>query len=114
MHEASIALSIIDIARKECEKAGFSRISSIEVNIGSASGILPDALLMAFDIVKLDTPAADAGLIINEIPLGGTCNGCGKSFTTDDKFILKCPHCESRDFTLDTGRELNVKEIEVD
>lgn len=114
MHEASIALNIIEIAQKECEKAGYSRITSIEVDIGSASGVLPDALLMAFDIVKLDTPASGAGLIINEIPLGGTCKGCGKPFTTDDKFILKCPHCGSRDFTLETGRELNINEIEVD
>jgi len=114
MHEASIALSILDIADKECREAGYSRITSIEVDIGSASGVLPDALYSAFDIVKLETPAADAKLIVNEIPLGGTCRDCGKPFTTTEPFILACPNCGGKNFSFETGRELNVKEIEVE
>jgi hydrogenase nickel incorporation protein HypA/HybF len=114
MHEASIALSILDIARKHCEEAGYSVIQSIEVDIGSASGVLPDALSMAFDIVKLETPAHDASLVINEIPIGGGCNDCGRDFTSEEMFILACPHCGGRDFKLTTGRELDIKEIEVD
>jgi hydrogenase nickel incorporation protein HypA/HybF len=114
MHEASIALSIIDIADKECRKAGCSRVTSIEVDIGSASGVLTDALYSAFDIVKHDTPAAGAKLIINEIPLGGTCRDCGRPFTTTEPFILACPNCGGKDFRFETGRELNVKEIEVE
>jgi hydrogenase nickel incorporation protein HypA/HybF len=114
MHEASIALSILDIARKHCEEAGYTAITSISVDIGSASGILPDALSMAFDIVKLETPANDASLLINEIPIGGNCSGCGQDFITDEMFILACPHCGDRNFKLTTGRELDIKEIEVD
>jgi len=114
MHEASIALGIIDIADKECHQAGCTRILSIEVDIGSASGVLTEALYSAFDIVKLDTLAAEAKLIINEIPLGGTCRDCGKPFTTTEPFILACPNCGGKDFRFETGRELNVKELEVE
>jgi len=114
MHEASIALSVIEIAEKHCREAGYSRIKNIELRIGNGSGVLSDALVMAFDIVKLETMAANAALVIEKVPLGGRCSSCNKDFTTDDQFILACPLCQGRDFTLDKGRELDIKEIEVD
>jgi hydrogenase nickel incorporation protein HypA/HybF len=114
MHEASIVLSILDIAEEHCRKAGYSTIRSIAVDIGSASGVLPDALAMAFEIAKTDTIARDASLIINEIPLGGRCAECGQDFTTDEAFMLQCPNCGGRDFRLTSGRELEVRDIEVD
>ena len=114
MHEASIALSILEIAEDHCRKAGFSAIRSVEVKVGAASGIMPEALRMAFDIAKLDTPAHEAALTIIEIPLGGTCRDCGGGFTTEEQFILACPACGGKNFKFETGRELDVSEIEVD
>ncbi len=114
MHEASIALGIIEIAEEHCRKAGYSKIQSIEVDIGSASGVLPDALAMAFDIVKLDTLAGGASLLINEIPIGGRCGGCDCDFTTHDMYILACPECGGSALEITSGRELDIKEIEVD
>jgi hydrogenase nickel incorporation protein HypA/HybF len=114
MHEASIALSIIDIAEEHCRTAGYDSIKSIQVRIGSASGILPDALGMAFEIVRLGTMADSATLNVEEIPLGGNCRGCGVDFTTDEQFILACPECGSNDFFLNSGREMEITELEVD
>lgn len=114
MHEVSIVMSIMDIAENECRNAGCTVIQSIAVDIGAASSVMPDALSMAFDIIKIDTIASEAALLINNIPLGGICNACAKRFTTDEQFILACPNCNDKDFVLDRGRELNVTEIEVD
>lgn len=114
MHEASIALSILDIAEAKCREAGYGRVLSIEVRIGTASGVLSAALSSAFEIMKLDTPAAGASLVVHEVPLGGGCRGCGGRFSADEQFILKCPLCGSGDFRLDAGRELDVTEIEVE
>lgn len=114
MHEASIAMSILDIAREHCVRAGYGRIQSIGVNIGSATGIFPDALSMAFDVAKSGTIASGAELIINHIPLGGTCRDCGNGFSADEQFILYCPKCGGKDFVLDAGREMDITEIEVD
>ena len=46
MHEASIALSVLEIAVDNCRKAGYNRIESIRLKIGRASGIMTDALLL--------------------------------------------------------------------
>jgi hydrogenase nickel incorporation protein HypA/HybF len=114
MHEASLAQSILDIAMEHCSREGHRSITSVEVRIGSASGVLPEALTMAFDIIKLETMAAQAKLLIDHVPLGGSCRGCGERFVTDEHFILSCPHCGSGDFFLDAGRELDITEIEVE
>lgn len=114
MHEASIAMSVIGIAEDHCRQAGYSKIKSIAVRVGSASGVMADALETAFDIVKIDTLASNARIIISRVPLGGTCRACHTQFETDEQFILTCPNCDSGDFSLDKGRELDMQEIEVD
>jgi hydrogenase nickel incorporation protein HypA/HybF len=114
MHEASVAMSVIEIAERHCRDAGYSKVSSIDLRIGKGSGVLPDALEMAFDIVKLETMAAEAVLNIEAIPLGGKCRACGETFTTDDQFILACPSCQATDLCLEQGREMDIIEIEVD
>lgn len=113
MHEASIAASIIEIAEDHCIRAGYERITSISVRIGSASGILPHALSSVFEFVRVDTRASEAQLLIEEIPLGGICRHCSKTFTTNDQFILACPHCQSNALLLQTGREMEIKDLEV-
>lgn len=114
MHEASIAQSIVDIAEGRCREAGYSRVQSIEVRIGKAAGVMPDALSLAFEIIKAETLASGATLVISEIPLGGLCRGCGSRFSTGEQFIQGCPLCGSHDFKLDSGRELDITAIEVE
>jgi hydrogenase nickel incorporation protein HypA/HybF len=114
MHEASIAESIIEIAEEHCSKAGCTRVETVRVDIGGASGVHPEALLKAFNIIKADSMASAASLIINRIPLGGTCRGCGRDFDTEEAFILQCPSCEGRELELKRGRELDIMEIQVE
>lgn len=114
MHEASIAMSIIEIAEKHCRDAGYEKIKAIELRIGKGSGVMPEALRMAFDIVKIDTLAAGSEMTIDIIPIGGLCSACEKEFVTDDQFLIECPHCQSDSFKLSKGREMDIISIEVD
>ena len=113
MHEVSIALSLLDIVGKKCREAGYHSIDSVKVRVGKASGILPDAFSFAFDVAKKDTLARDAKFMIEWIPLGGLCNGCGHEFEMDDRYILECPKCASPSFKINKGYELEVVEMEV-
>jgi len=76
MHEASIASELLNIAINECSKNGYSKIQTIKVIIGRATGVMTDALLFAFDVLKEKTPAESANLIIEEIPVRGVCKDC--------------------------------------
>ena len=113
MHEVSIALGILDIAEQHCKQEGYKGIESIVVKIGKASGVMPEALLFAFDAVKHGTLAENAHLNIEEIPVSGYCNSCKNSFSVEEPFILCCPKCGDSSIRLDSGRELDIVEVDV-
>jgi hydrogenase nickel incorporation protein HypA/HybF len=114
MHEVSIAQGMLDIALSYCEKNAYSIIKSITVKIGKAAGVVPDSLQFAFESLKPGTIAGNAVLVIDEIPVTGTCNSCGKHFTVDEAYVVQCPLCGSISFNVETGRELNISEMEVE
>lgn len=113
MHEVSIAQGLLDIAIENCEKEGYKGIESIKVKIGRASGVMPDALLFAFEAMKIGTVAEKACLNIDVVPVSGFCNNCESNFTVEEAYVLSCPKCGNISFRLETGRELNVYEMEV-
>ena len=114
MHEASIALSILDIVTKRCNAEGYNVVESVRLRIGRAAGIMPEALVFTFDIAKDETPARDAKLIIDLVPLGGICSGCGSDFEVEDAYVLNCPLCGSTAFKIDKGYEMEIVEIDVE
>lgn len=114
MHEVSIAQGMLDIALDFCGKNGYSTIKSITVKIGKAAGVVPDSLQFAFEILKPETIAEHAVLIIEEVPVCGTCSSCGRHFTVEETYVIQCPLCGSMSFSVETGRELNIAEMEVE
>src|ERR1700690_697161 len=102
MHELSIAESLLEIALENCRNQGFGRIGSIKVQVGKASGVMPDALLFGFNALKEGTVADQAVLEVEEVPLAGHCNDCGKDFVTEESYVLSCPHCDGFAYTLKT------------
>lgn len=113
MHEASIAMSILEIAFTEMESAGYVRVDSVDVRIGAAAGIMVDSLLFAFDAAKLDSPAHGAVINITHVPIKGDCKACGKGFASYEPYVLYCPVCDSAELRIESGRELDITSIEV-
>jgi hydrogenase nickel incorporation protein HypA/HybF len=113
MHEASIALSLLDLITTQCKKEGYHSVGSVRLRIGRASGILPEALLFAFDAIKAETTARDAVLVIDTISLGGICSECSSPFEVDEAYVLECPKCGSGSFRINKGYELDIVEMEV-
>ncbi|MBM4129390.1 MAG: hydrogenase maturation nickel metallochaperone HypA, partial [Nitrospira sp.] len=83
------------------------------VRVGRASGVMPEALLFAFDAIKTGTVAEKASLTIDEIPIGGFCSSCNSEFSVEEPYVLFCPKCGETSFRLNTGRELDIQEMEV-
>ncbi len=114
MHEASIVSQLLHIAIAECEKNGYKKIDSIKVTIGRATGIMIDALLFAFNVLKEGTLASDSSLIVEEIPVRAMCNDCGEKIESNENYIIfECPKCGSFSINLISGKELNITEMEV-
>lgn len=60
MHELSIAMSLIDAVCDELPRLAGASVRSVHVRIGALSGVSPDALMFAFDVVAEGSPIAGA------------------------------------------------------
>ena len=113
MHEMSIAQSLVALLREEMEKAGALTLRSVRLEIGQMSAIVPDALSFGFQVVTADTDLEGAELIMDIVPLRGSCRDCGGSFDIEN-YAFECPLCGGSEIDTLSGQELAVKEITVD
>lgn len=115
MHEASLALNMIEICSAHLARSGCDRVDCIHLRIGAASGVEPDCLRFAFDAIKPGTPFEKAALVVEEVPVKGSCPACGKSIVSKEKekYILSCPLCGASGVLVTEGRELFITEIDV-
>ena len=116
MHELSIMQSILDIVLEYAAKNNANKITKINLVIGELSGFVPDWMRSYFDLVSQGTIAEKAEICIEWIPVLIKCKSCGKEFQlTKESFEFHCPECGyNAKIELLSGREYNVKSIEVD
>ncbi len=110
MHELSIVMGIIDIARKEIEKANLRKAETIEMDIGTLSGIEFEALDFAWNMAVTGTVLENAERKINIIQAKAKCVSCGHIFNTKSVFD-QCPKCNDFFTEIIAGKELKVKAI---
>ncbi len=66
MHELSIAMSILDMAEEEAEKYGGVAVQAIHIKIGALSGVVPQALMAAYELAREQTPLENCRLVVEE------------------------------------------------
>lgn len=115
MHEVSIATSLLAMAEEEIRAKGCSRILGLTVQYGQISGIMPEALRLAFAAVIAGTPHEGARLVLQEVPLRLRCPFCQTRFGGTDDIFARCPNCgEEFGHMVEQGRELMLMRIEAD
>ena len=62
MHELSIAMSIVEMAREEAELRGVT-IDAVHVDLGPLSGVVAEALLFSYEIACNGTPLEGSRLL---------------------------------------------------
>ncbi len=113
MHESGIASSLLEIIEREALPYGGLKVINVRLRIGKLSGVMPDALRFAFEALSKGGVAEGALLDIEEVPLRIRCNGCGR--TSDaESFFMACPHCKGVEVEIIAGRELEIKEMEIE
>lgn len=105
--------SAMDTVRRELQARGARQVHRIVLRIGTLSGVEPNALRFAFDIVTRDTPAAGAALEIETIAACARCASCHREFGVNDGFVYICPHCGRLSGDICQGRELELSRIEL-
>lgn len=113
MHEIGIMSSAMDSVLAQARANGASRVHRIVLRIGTLSGVDPDALRFAFDVVAQGTPAEGASLEIETVQARARCPDCDLEFGVASGFIFTCPSCERLCSELRQGRELELARIEI-
>ncbi len=112
MHELSIALNIVDIASRETAKAGANSVSELELQVGSLSGVVIEALEFALKEAVRNSVLEKSEIIISEVEAMCKCNDCGMEYKAEALYDI-CPECHSADRTILQGQELLVKTLQV-
>lgn len=113
MHEFSIAVSIIEIAEAEAQKAKAVKVKELILDIGTMSGVEFYALDTAMEMAVKNTMLEKSSIKINKIQAKAKCTECAKEFDIDHVYD-PCPYCQSLYHELLTGKELQIKSIVVD
>lgn len=106
MHEATLAENILDIALDAAEKNHAAKIFKVGLTLGEMTGVEVEALKLSFDVLKKNTAADCAELVIKRVPISAACNKCGKTFQLE-RYNFFCPECDGV-LILRSGRELLI------
>ena len=112
MHEASIALALIDVAHDVLREHGAARATALTVRIGQWSSVVPAALQAAFPAAATGTELEGARLSIVTVPGVGECPTHGP-VELEVTRGLRCPLCGLPTPTLLQGDELELDELEL-
>ena len=113
MHEMTIAMNIVDIVCKKAAEEKAHKINSVELEIGTLSGIMIDSLEFCFKAACKNTIADSAKLNIHKINAEAFCKSCNNTFNMESDFS-PCPTCDNFNYELLKGKELSIKSFNID
>lgn len=113
MHELSIAMGIVKIARNELKKAKASKITRIELEIGDLAGIEFEALDFVWPMAVRATVLEKAERRVHKVQGKAKCLECESEFTITQVYD-PCPLCNSYLKGITQGKELRVLALEVE
>ena len=112
MHEFSIMQAALETAGEKAHAAGATQIHRLKLRVGALSGVVPEALRFAFDALKNESLAAQAELVIEEVPAACWCADCVTEFAAAD-LQYECPRCHQPSGELRHGKEMELASLEI-
>lgn len=112
MHEAGIALNLIEAVQQRLASDPGARVAAIHVRVGELAGVSTDALDFAFECLAASTSLAGARLVFDLVPLTVACDACGQTSPVED-LVFRCGVCGSERTRVASGRELEVRTLEL-
>lgn len=113
MHELSLADALVRQAEEVLSAEKGNRILSLTVRLGALSGVDREAFEFAFPMVAGESAAENAVLVVEEVPAVLRCRDCGGE-TCPESFSLTCGRCGSDKTDIVSGREFELKTMEIE
>jgi hydrogenase nickel incorporation protein HypA/HybF len=113
MHELSIAMSLVDLAREEAERVQ-GRVIALHIKVGRLSGVFKDALLSSYEMASYDTSLQGSQLIIEDVPIVIYCSQCRAESAVVSMQWLCCSVCSAPSSRILSGKELELVSLEME
>jgi hydrogenase nickel incorporation protein HypA/HybF len=113
VHELSVAQRLVELVEERLDGEGAVRVTIVHLRLGPLAGVVPEALLFAFDAATENTACAGARLAIEPVEPTLYCPGCGMERPLLSVQRLSCRVCGTVTPHVVRGRELEVTEVEV-
>jgi hydrogenase nickel incorporation protein HypA/HybF len=112
MHEVGLMQRTLEIALEHAARHRAQRICRMTLRVGAISGVMPEALSFAFDVITLGTIAEGASLELESVSVVCFCPACEQEFAPPDLFY-ECPRCHRLSAEVRQGQELELAHVEV-
>lgn len=111
MHEYSIVQALMDLIEEQARAHRATSVARVSLRIGEMSGIEPDLLQTAFELVRERSICREARLEIRRVPARWVCRACGAEVPAGG--ILRCPSCGSP-ARLAEGSEIVLDQLDLE
>jgi hydrogenase nickel incorporation protein HypA/HybF len=102
----------LELAGEQLQKTGCTQIHRIRLRVGLLSGVMPEALRFAFDVLKVGTSAENAALEIERTPGLFSCPACRLDLRLDSIQFL-CSECGGLLTLREGGANLELAQMEI-
>lgn len=106
--------SALRIAAEHAAASGAARILSLTLRVGALSGVVPEALEFAFDVLREGTAAEGAELHIQQEPVRARCPCSPDEVFETSGPVCLCPRCSEPTADIVAGREMDLVSMEVE
>jgi len=113
MHELSVCQGMMRQLEQIAAERGAASVSKVVVRIGPLSGVEPQLLEQAFPLASAGSVAADAVLVMEQLPVRVRCDSCGAESEATPNRLL-CGACGDWHTQLVSGDELLLASVELD
>ncbi len=121
MHEFAFASDIFEIVKKTAYKYKAKKVSTVFLEIGALTLIVPELLKESFKIVTIGSIVEEALLDIEIIPGQIRCMDCDSisnvKITKESQLtglqLFQCEKCNSMNTRIIEGKKVNIKNIRI-
>ncbi|WED24279.1 hydrogenase maturation nickel metallochaperone HypA [Vibrio sp. JC009] len=110
MHELGVVIEVVKRVESIARENQLAEVETIVLQIGELSSMIPKYVKECFPAAVDGTRLEKTKLEIEIIPANAMCKGCREVFNILQSRSV-CPHCESREWGLLSGKEFLIKEI---
>jgi hydrogenase nickel incorporation protein HypA/HybF len=110
MHELGVIIEVAKTVESFARENQLKKIDTLVLQIGELSSMIPKYIEDCYPAAVDGTILQETKLKIEILPGNGFCPECNKVFNVI-KNKGKCPHCDTKDWELLSGREFMIKEI---